>query len=203
MTRCYCKDYQNHGQFLLRSRIRKLFGVELFRPPQVRIITMGEPDVTEEDIPKVAFSGGGFWKQLSKNDVSPTSSPGQIIIPISFLPLFPEFSAWQIMSRNARQSDVYFNIIFTSPAGVRLRVDNVRSIHYVPSPYHLRPNRELRFTFRNKEIRDTFHRDDILVFRRTDNPDIWFDVMHFLKGTTDFDGISFLERPGRGYDLIR
>lgn len=176
-----------------QSRAKRLFGVEQFRPPPVRILTVGDPGVKEKDIPKVLFSGGGFWKKLSENDVSLTSSPGQIIIPIRFLLLFPEFSTWQIMKNNARQSDVYFNVIFTSAAGVRSRIDHVRSIHYVPAPNHPRPNQELRFTFRNQNILDELNTDDVLVFRRTDNPDIWFDITHLLKGTTKLDGISFLE----------
>ena len=176
------------------DRGEQLFGTERFTPPAVRIVTEAEEPGGEE-IPIVQPVGVGFWKKLSNNDVSPTSSPGQIIIPMRFLSIFPEFSAWQTTATGARQADVFFNVIFTDFENRRYRIDAVRGIHYIPAPHHPRPNQELRFTFRDQDIFNLLQLDDMLVFRRTNMPDIWFDIKQLREGSEEY--IRYSEQGNR------
>ncbi|HIH37048.1 MAG TPA: hypothetical protein HA232_03990 [Methanocellales archaeon] len=167
---------------------KPLFGRERFVPPPVEIIS--QPHKGDHIAPAITL-GQGFWKRLSNNDVSLTSSPGQIIIPIRFLPLFPDFSERTTNPNGAQQAHIFFTIAYTNVEGNRYQINNVRAIHYIPAPDHPRPNQEIRFTFRNQTILESLNKDDILVFRRTDNPEIWFDVVHVLCGTDVLDDISF------------
>lgn len=126
----------------------------------------------------------GFWKKLSKNDVSLTSSPGQIIIPISFLEYFPPLSDPIITQSGAEQSDAFFNVIYESPSGDIVKIENARVIFYEPAPWHPRPNSEIRFTFRNHEILTGLGKEDLLEFRRSYEPSVWFIIRH-IKPTSD------------------
>lgn len=118
----------------------------------------------------------GFWKKLSNNDVSLTSSPGQIIIPKRFLAFLPPFINWRDMPSGGRQADIFFDVKYIDKNGVEQIVKDARAIYYIPAPHHPRPNQEIRFTFRNKEILRNLTAGDILEFRRTSNSTIWFVI---------------------------
>jgi hypothetical protein len=119
------------------------------------------------DEPAAADIGPGFFKKLSKFDASPSSAPGQIIIPIRFRSFFPDLTVEKDETAigGVRQSAVEFPVTFiqeqwSHPA-------NARVILYEPASDHPRPNAELRFTFRSIAIRDALKPDDLLVFRAT------------------------------------
>jgi HKD family nuclease len=166
------------GEFLRtpsgKGNRKRLFGSESFKAPTQTILTQ-EDQVTDE-VTGVPVINAGFWKILSKNDVSKTSSPGQIVIPIRYKLFFPEFCGFVKTPSNAEQAEVYFDVIVVDKSGTKKRADNVRAIHYVPAPDHPRPNEELRFTFRNREIFDSLSQGEIVEFRRAASTDTWFEV---------------------------
>jgi HKD family nuclease len=190
-----------------RNRAR-IFGSENYVPPRVEEVEMSveETESTsgntmaeeEEAVEVYRVNGSGFWKRLSKYDVSLTSSPGQIIIPIGFSHLFPHFRGWTTTSSGAEQADVNFNIIYKNSTGTESRINGVRAIQYVPAPDHPRPNRELRFTFLNKDILRELNAGDVLKFEVLDDPEIWFRVELIRKGTSE--DISLTK--GKRYSLL-
>ncbi len=115
----------------------------------------GEPRVTS----------GGFFKALSKNDVSLKDSPGQIIIPIGFLPFFGELSVQKDESAQGgpRQEHREFSVTFRDGDFVQI-VQTGRVILYEPAKNHKRQNSEVRFTFRDREILTRLAEGDVLVF---------------------------------------
>ncbi|MDD5163762.1 MAG: phospholipase D family protein [Candidatus ainarchaeum sp.] len=165
-----------------------IFGSESFRPPPVTIIH--QRDEQNLEVTGISSINRGFWKKLSKNDVSQTSSPGQIVIPIQFLTYFPPFSDWVTTESDARQADVFFNIIMLDSAGEKNRLNNVRAIHYLPAPTHARKNQELRFTFLNRTMLNSLSSGDILEFKLTDNPDVWFIVRVISKSSTEYSSFG-------------
>ncbi len=171
---------------------QRLFGNESFRAPPIRIVR--ETEEQDAEVSGVNPISQGFWKKLSSNDVSLTSSPGQIVIPIKFTGFFPPFTEWTTMSHNAMQADIYFNIIFISSNGEKTRIDKVRAINYVPAPTHPRPNQELRFTFRDREILEQLQESDILEFKKTDNPDVWFVIRLIKRGSQEYNLFSSIKR---------
>ncbi|MCK5640928.1 MAG: phospholipase D family protein, partial [Gammaproteobacteria bacterium] len=155
-----------------------IFGsAQVSLPPQqiepVEHDTSGEQQNVQRD---------SFWKVLSRNDMSSTSSPGQIIIPKRFLTLFPPFSEWVTTAVGARQAEVFFNILLTKKNGESLRITGVRAIHYIPAAHHPRPNQELRFTFRTREYFQWADEGDILLFSRTQDPSVWFTIQIVAAG---------------------
>lgn len=111
--------------------------------------------------------GPGFFKRLSKFDTSPSSAPGQIIIPIRFRAFFPDLAVEkdETATGGVRQSAAEFPVTFVQehwshPASARV-------ILYEPAADHPRPNPELRFTFRSIAIRDSLKPGDVLTFRDT------------------------------------
>jgi hypothetical protein len=111
-----------------------------------------------------------FWKRLSRFDVSASSAPGQMIIPIGFASLMPGLGATQLMPNGARQSESVFEADYVGPTGVVKRV-TPRIILYEPAPNHPRPNRELRFTFHDRSINPgELTYGDVLVFERLQAP---------------------------------
>lgn len=130
-----------------------------------------EPGVAEpgiEDESPVGASGvTGFWKTLSNFDASLTSAPGQMIIPRRFLDFFPPMSVEEdkTASGGSRQSAVRFGVVFRD-GETELAVPDARAILYEPAANHPRPNVELRFTFRSREVLEHLHAGDVLVFRR-------------------------------------
>lgn len=136
----------------------------------------------------------GFWKQLSKFDVSPSSAPGQIIIPKEFATLFPPRGKSQTTDSNAVQSDVNLAVRFHGLGKVQL-CTAARLILYEPAAHHPRPNIEYRFTFHDKAINPTgLSETDILVFEvLTDDPDnCWFNIYHIPAKDPQYSEIRAL-----------
>jgi hypothetical protein len=108
----------------------------------------------------------GFWKVLSKFDVSTTSAPGQIIIPIEFQDFFEPLTLTKPSDAGGRgrQWEASFPIQFVDGA-FRVVANDARCIVYEPETGHPRPNTECRFTFRNRDILTRLTKGDILVFR--------------------------------------
>ncbi|SFB75642.1 HKD family nuclease [Zunongwangia mangrovi] len=139
---------------------------------------VSSPEQTYDNkISQIDTSKLAFYKQLVKNDVSLTSSPGQMIIPIKFLDIFPTFSTVQRKPNGASQREVKFDVHFQSENYNQV-LNGVRSIYYVPSPEHPRKNKELRFTLLNRNIHSTLNAKDLLVFYRSTSEDIHFIVKH-------------------------
>jgi TIR domain len=109
----------------------------------------------------------GFWKLLSANDVSTTSSPGQIIVPIVFRGFFEPLSQTKAADGGGkgRQWDATFPVDFSD--GSFTRSVKARCIVYEPETGHPRQNTECRFTFRDREILERLSEGDILVFQKT------------------------------------
>lgn len=109
-----------------------------------------------------------FWKVLSNNDVSTTSSPGQMIIPISFESFFTFRNPIETQS-GGQQSEFIFDaevcIVNESNAYDNINfVFGARAVLYTPAPNHPRQNTEIRFTFRNRQIFNQLEASDILLF---------------------------------------
>jgi hypothetical protein len=119
------------------------------------------------DEPAAVDIGPGFFKRLSKFDASPSSAPGQIIIPIRFRPFFPDLAVEKDETANGgvRQSASEFPVTFIQEQWAHPA--NARVILYEPASDHPRPNPELRFTFRSIAIRDSLKPGDVLIFRAT------------------------------------
>jgi hypothetical protein len=106
----------------------------------------------------------GFFKRLSNNDVSLTSSPGQMIIPIQFLDFFPDLTVQKDESPTGgpRQLAAEFQVTFVD--GAFSKTVLARVIYYEPAITHPRPNAEIRFTFRDREVLGRLSADDVLRF---------------------------------------
>lgn len=186
------EEKERYRKFIKISKIQKkekIFGIEKFPMPPVE--TLYEKRVgRKRTFIKIDAIDMGFWKKLSGYDVSLTSSPGQIVIPIKFKSYFPPFSSIVFTPKNAQQSDVFFNVIFIDHNGNRIQIKNVRAIHYIPAPSHPRPNEELRFTFRDRKIFSLLERDDILEFKKSVNPDIWFVIRLVKKDISENQRLS-------------
>ena len=117
---------------------------------------------------QLAKGPAGFWKRLSRNDVSVSSSPGQIIIPIQFKDFFEPFANPQQTPAGATQSERFLDLCFRSPDGTEVLVENARAILYIPAPNHPRQNREIRFTFRNRSVFNQLREGDVLKFERAE-----------------------------------
>jgi hypothetical protein len=108
-----------------------------------------------------------FFKALSKNDVSLVGSPGQIIIPIRFLPFFGELQlkSDETATGGPRMSDADLTVLFRDGAYSTV-VGTARVILYEPAANHPRQNSEVRFTFRDRELLTRLSADDVLAFSR-------------------------------------
>ena len=128
----------------------------------------------------------GFWKMLSRNDTSATSSPGQIQIPIRFEGLFPTLKQ-STVTTIALQFEATFPVIFRGVSGSQI-VPNARFIKYVPAPHHPRPNVECRFTFLEPSINPAqLSEDDILLFQLVDaSTGAYFEVTHIPVNTIEY-----------------
>lgn len=111
-----------------------------------------------------------FYKALSANDVSPDSSPGQIVIPIRFRDFFEPLKVQKDESSQGgvRQSDHVFSVRFRDRVSDNFTklVDSARAVLYEPAEEHPRPNDELRFTFRDQEIFERLSEDEFLTFQQ-------------------------------------
>jgi hypothetical protein len=144
------------------------------RPPASE--TRSRPTSASFDVRNIL----GFWKILSNFDVNPSSGPGQIIIPVQFVRLFPPLGEEAVTSAGARQADALVRVRFVGASITHLLRD-ARFIRYAPAPHQPRPNVEYRFTFRDQSINPgILNPNDILVFERlTDDTDgFWFQIFH-------------------------
>jgi hypothetical protein len=131
---------------------------------KVAALGVGEAQATSEDSDR--FDGIlGFWKQLSNSDASLGSSPGQIIVPIRYADFFPTLVDESDLTEGtgSGQSAAYFALDFKDGTFTK-HVPEARVILYEPAPHHPRPNRELRFTFHDREILLRLAPGDVLVF---------------------------------------
>jgi HKD family nuclease len=176
IAKSYFKQYKS------RKSKNKLFGAESFPIPKIEIFE--EKDEIANEVTGISTYESGFWKKLSKFDVSTTSGPGQILIPKRYLLQLPPMDNFIKMQNKAKQAEVFYNIIFVDSDGKKTRINNVRTIHYFPAPTHPRPNDELRFTFRNRTIFNKLSEGDILEFKKTDSLDVWF-VIRLIKSGKD------------------
>ncbi len=124
-------------------------------------------EIIEEETPVATLAGRIFWKKLSDNDVSLTSSPGQIQIPKQYYNRLPTFVNQEIKPNGASQEESFFDLLFIDSIGNQVPVLNARAIYYTPAPTHPRQNQEIRFTFRNRDVFTLLEARDILVFEDT------------------------------------
>ncbi len=167
-----------------------LFGKESLPepPPRTTNLEKEKNKVVNKTIETIK---NGFWKKLSaKNDVSTTSSPGQIIIPKHFVTYFPPFDEPIITPKGGEQSEVFLNVLFKGANGQNLYIENARAIFYVPAPDHPRQNIDFRFTFRSKEVSEVLSAEDILEFKRSDEPAIWFVIRQIKPISPDYNTVS-------------
>ncbi|MDX6270021.1 MAG: hypothetical protein QOD28_1244 [Acidobacteriota bacterium] len=142
----------------------------------------------------------GFWKVLSPNDVSLTSSPGQIIIPIKFrsffepLPLTKQPDA----GGKGRRWDDLLDVQFTD--GAYVLIVTARCIIYEPETGHPRPNTECRFTFRSKDILARLNAGDILLFTHSTSANLRFEVEKIPP--TDPRYIALHNSNAKGHGLL-
>jgi HKD family nuclease len=116
-----------------------------------------------------APASNGFWKRLSDWDVSPKSSPGQIVIPRKYTKLLPSLGPTKKMPGGSEQAECNFDVLYTD-GGKVTALKNTRLILYTPSPTQKRKNKELRFTFLDKGIQSTLRAGDVLEFRVVGSP---------------------------------
>lgn len=140
-------------------------------PPWTTTVSTEIPedgDPTTDSAPVASSSlSSGFYKRLANNDVSTSSAPGQMIIPIKFLDFFPSL----IVEKDGtalggpRQSARIIPLTFKD-AGWERQCE-ARVILYEPALNHPRRNSEVRFTFRDREILARLSAGDYLVFENT------------------------------------
>jgi hypothetical protein len=150
---------------------------DLLVPPELPAGEDGEPGAgappaaaPEAGEPAAAEGGlNGFFKALSRNDVSLKDSPGQIIIPIAFLPFFGELEVQkdEAASGGPRQSHREFSLTYRD-GGSDKTVATGRVILYEPAATHKRRNAEVRFTFRDRDILTSLSKDQVLLFTRSE-----------------------------------
>jgi hypothetical protein len=104
---------------------------------------------------------------LSQNDVSLRDSPGQIIIPVAFLPFFGPLTVQKDESSSGgpRQEQAFVPVNFVD--GAFQKTVTARVILYEPAATHKRQNSEVRFTFRDRDILTRLAKDDVLAFSRS------------------------------------
>jgi hypothetical protein len=134
----------------------------------------------------------GFWKTLSAWDTSDSSAPGQLVIPIRFIDFFPALTVQrdERSTGGIRQSHALFHLRFQD-GGFSKQVTTGRVILYEPAESHPRPNRELRFTFRDHAVFSRLRKDDVLVFRHADDGSMLVERReHGSMGTGRFGLVS-------------
>lgn len=137
--------------------------------PSNRGVTLADPQQVDDDSDNLTEGLTpvlGFYKRLSDNDVSLTSSPGQIIIPIRF----EEFFAPLVVTQDDRATGGPLkeerNISGHFSSGAEIIEFQGRVILYTPAANHPRQNREIRFTFHNRAILKTLEAGHYLRFIR-------------------------------------
>jgi hypothetical protein len=122
---------------------------------------------------------GGFYKQLGKFDVSTTSGPGQMIVPIRFESFFGT-----LQDQGDRTSTVGASQQGRDAIPTRLHINGKthvcesRIIRYQPGPSHPRQNVDLRFTLHNRDLHKLLKTGDFLEWR-------WVgDVLEVTRSTS-------------------
>lgn len=131
--------------------------------------------------------GKGFWKVLSKFDVSTTSAPGQMIIPIEFRDYFRSLhlSKKADPSGGGRQWETTVPVEFHDGSFSKVVPDG-RCIVYEPKITHPRPNMECRFTFRDRQILVRLTKGDILEFRPILSSPGSFSIQRVAPGSVSY-----------------
>lgn len=152
------------------AELREAGPVDELRETGSGVTSRGEPESGHETEEDEGAGVLGFWKALSRWDVSLSSAPGQIIIPIRFLDFFGELEVEkdETADGGVRQSARTMPVQFTDGSYSKL-VAAARVILYEPAEHHPRPNVELRFTFHDREVFTRLHENDTLVFSQNAN----------------------------------
>lgn len=108
----------------------------------------------------------GFYKRLVQNDVSLTSSPGQMIIPIEFIDFFPPLQVEIDNTATGGPRQMAREIPTRFQDGSYTQQAFARVIYYEPARTHPRQNIDLRFTFREQDILTRLSAGDYLVFEQ-------------------------------------
>lgn|GEM_PF-3604584 len=155
-----------------------------------------ESELTLEFDEENVINASSFWKVLSDNDVSTSSSPGQMIIPIGFSNYF-NFGPTSLTRSGAEQSEHLYSsqVIFIDSTGTIIsqsHIPTTRTVYYIPAPTHARQNSEVRFTFRNN------------IYQRTSTQDIILFEPHLPTETEPYEYIIYIIAPGSTlYNAIR
>jgi len=187
------------------SNTSMLFGKssKLTRAPKPDI-TLGKTAPTRSatkatsSAPVVSLRSRGFWKILTKFDVSQTSAPGQMIIPKMFSGLFPTTTP-STGTGAGYQTEISFSLQFKDGKHTET-VNDARYIHYTPKPGHPRPNTDNRFTFHNQTILVRLKRGDMLVFKLTRNPKVKFVIERL--DATDNRYAALYKGIGQSYGML-
>jgi hypothetical protein len=145
------------------------------------------------DTAEEGFTGQevGFWKRLARNDVEPSSSPGQIIIPLKYQAFFPELEKDKTKVESRQESKI-FDIVFKEGDKNAIMLKGVRMIKYIPAPHHPRKNVDLRFTFRNKGfIRKIWEVGDVLIFEKSNDQKTPLHVQLLKKDSPEMKKYPF------------
>jgi len=155
--------------------------------------------ITERSLPQYTSDQNGFWKRCSASDVSETSSPGQFIIPLEFVNMFPTLQEEEV--DKGAQFAAVFNIQFIDENGNTEDVDDVRILKYVPASDHPRQNVDGRFTFKNSSfwVRMGISEGDILVFEKTGNTSRPLRVELIKNNSSKMNEHPFSSRQNYGY----
>ena len=141
---------------------------EVWRPVAVPSENLAAKSAAKKPSSSPTAAGSrSFWKALSKWDVNPGSSPGQMVIPKEFWSFFPKLSVQHdhTATGGSRQSEAVFAAKYID--GIKTKdLAETRIILYEPAANHPRPNPELRYTLLDKEIMSQLSEKDILEFSR-------------------------------------
>lgn len=136
-------------------------------PPPGAIVP---PPATVLPPPVPVPAASGIWKRLSNWDANPTSSPGQIVIPLKYLNFFPALGTTVNMPGGSKQADCNFDVEYIDDGAAPVTVKGARLILYIPSSTQERKNDELRFTFLDRNIFNKLRARDELQFYSVGNP---------------------------------
>ncbi|PNI09420.1 hypothetical protein CXX84_03910 [Arthrobacter sp. AFG7.2] len=159
-------------------------------------IDLQYPDPDSDTVTDELLPLQGFYKKLSDNDVSLTSSPGQIVIPIRFQEFFSPLEVTQDdrASGGPLKEERVVKGYFSSGAEI---IDfQGRVILYTPAANHPRQNKEIRFTFHNRGVLTTLQAGHYLRFIRAgdlvsvtqhvESPGVSnFDWLEYTSGSSD------------------
>jgi HKD family nuclease len=189
-----------------KKTIASLFGPGIFKqaPPVVASTSGALPtsqtssQVALGTVPSLGTITGG-WKRLSKHDVHPKQSPGQIVIPLVVATIFPKLGPKQTKPSGAKQSEVAVRVRYID--GGSTKIANGRFILYEPAPTHARSNIEHRFTFLDHSINPAaLSAQDILIFETlaADAQGCRFNVYRSKPGSVEYSFLMSANSAGFG-----